>query len=38
MILDLTRMEVILNSSNQNTIRYEEGSLIWGKNEFAVSS
>jgi hypothetical protein len=38
MIIDISRKLIVLNSSASDTIRYDEHALIWGRNEFAVSS
>ncbi len=38
MIIDVTSQRTITNSTPAETIRYDERALIWGRNEFAVSS
>lgn len=38
MIIDISQERIILNSSASDTIRYDEHALIWGRNEFIVSS
>lgn len=38
MIIDISEQRIILNASAAETIRYDERALIWGRNEFVVSS
>jgi hypothetical protein len=38
MIIDISEERIALNTSASDTIRYDEQALIWGRNEFVVSS
>jgi hypothetical protein len=38
MIIDISLQHVIINTSSADTVRYDDHALIWGKNEFVVSS
>jgi hypothetical protein len=38
MLIDISEERVVLNSLANDTIRYDERALIWGRNEFVVSS
>ncbi len=38
MIIDISEERIALNTSTSETIRYDEHALIWGRNEFVVSS
>jgi hypothetical protein len=38
MIIDVTSQRTITNSTPNETIRFDDRALIWGRNEFAVSS
>lgn len=36
--MDVTGQNIIINATGSDTIRYDENSLIWGRNEFVVGS